>query len=103
MGDRPDGAAVKERGTRLRQVGAALTRRFLESQAGTIHTGLTLEDGSLAMTGNYLKVRIPPGLSRNQWVQLRVTTVAPEVRGELLQEFTAVSADRASADSPPWP
>jgi len=69
---------------RLRQIGATLTRRFLESQAGTVHRGLTLEDGSLAVTGNYLKVRIPPGLARNEWVQLRVAAIDPDLRGELL-------------------
>ena len=84
LGDRPDGAAVKARGMRLRQIGATLTRRFLESQAGTVHRGLTLEDGSLAVTGNYLKVRIPPGLARNEWVQLRVAAIDPDLRGELL-------------------
>jgi threonylcarbamoyladenosine tRNA methylthiotransferase MtaB len=84
LGDRADGLAVKARGARVRQIGAMLTRRFVESQAGTVHRGLTLEDGSLVVTGNYLKVRIPPGLTRNQWVKVRVTTIAPELRGALL-------------------
>ena len=83
LGDRADGAAVKARGARLRQTGTMLVRRFLESQAGTVHRGLTLEDGSLVVTGNYLKVRIPPGLTRNQWVKVRVTTIAPDLRGVL--------------------
>ncbi len=101
MGDRADGAAVKARGARLRQTGAMLARRFLESQAGTVHRGLTLEDGSLVVTGNYLKVRIPPGLTRNQWVNVRVTSIAPELRGVLLQSITEVSAVRDSTGSPP--
>ena len=49
--------------------------RFRESQRGTIHRALTLEDGSLAVTGNYLKVRIPPGQVRNEWVRVRITSV----------------------------
>ena len=36
---------------------------------------LTLEDGSLAVTGNYLKVSIPPGRMRNEWVRVRITSV----------------------------
>ena len=32
--------------------------------------GLTIEDGSLVVTDNYLKVRIPPGLPRNEWVNV---------------------------------
>jgi len=39
-------------------------------QRGTIRRGLTIEDGSLAVTDNYLKVRIPPGHARNEWVQV---------------------------------
>jgi len=37
----------------------------------------------MAVTGNYQKVRIPPGLSRNQWVQVLV--LSPDV-GELVSE-----------------
>ena len=40
-----------------------------------------LEDGSLVVTGNYLKVRIPPGRVRNEWVSVRLTS---EHDGELL-------------------
>ena len=43
-------------------------RRFRESQAGTVRPGLTLEDGTLVVTDNYLKVRIPAGLQRNRRV-----------------------------------
>ena len=43
--------------------------------------GLTLEDGSLVVTGNYLKLRIPPGRTRNEWVSVRLTS---EHDGELL-------------------
>jgi hypothetical protein len=56
----------------MREIGAALARRFRQSQVGTIRPGLTLEDGTLVVTDNYLKVRIPPGLPRNQRVRVRV-------------------------------
>lgn len=84
MGDRPSGVAVKERGARVRRIGAALSRRFVERQLGTTHRALTLEDGTLAVTGNYLKVRIPPGRSRNSWVTLRVTQTDPILLGDVL-------------------
>lgn len=84
MGHRPAGVVVKARGARLRAIGAGLTRRFLESQRGTRHRALTLDDGTLAVTGNYLKVHIPPGRGRNQWVQVRLAETAPVVRGEVL-------------------
>ena len=68
------GLVVRERGRRIREIGQRLRERFRESQVGTTHRALTLEDGSLAVTGNYLKVRIPPGRTRNEWVRLRVTS-----------------------------
>ena len=40
-----------------------------------MHRGLTLEDGSAVVTPNYLKVRIPPGHRRNEWVDVRITAV----------------------------
>ena len=84
MADRPAGIVVKERGRQLREIGARLTRRFLESQRGTVHRALTLEDGTLAVTGNYLKVRIPPGRHRNEWVRVQLTETSPTVCGSFI-------------------
>jgi hypothetical protein len=50
---------------------------------GNVHRALTLEDGTLAVTGNYLKIRIPPGQPRNVWLDVRVTGWEP-VLGEVL-------------------
>jgi len=72
MGGKVDGVAIRERGMQLRAIGGELTRRFQASQRGTIRPGLTLEDGTLVVTDNYLKVRIPPGLGRNQRVSVRI-------------------------------
>lgn len=82
--DRVPGAAVRERAERVRAVGSALSTRFKRSQVGTVHRGLTIEDGSLAVTGNYLKVRIPPGMKRNEWVNVRVTGAGETMTGELV-------------------
>lgn len=76
------GTAIRERGRRVRDVGHRLTTRFRDSQVGTTHRALTLEDGSLVVTGNYQKLRIPPGLPRNEWVVVRVTS---HDDGELLR------------------
>jgi threonylcarbamoyladenosine tRNA methylthiotransferase MtaB len=75
------GAVVRDRGRRLREIGARLTQRFHDLEVGTIHSALTLEDGSLVVTGNYLKLRVPPGRARNEWVQVRMTS---HQHGELL-------------------
>lgn len=72
MRGKVDGMTIRERGTRLRHIGAELTRRFHAAQAGTTRPGLTLEDGTLVVTDNYLKVRIPAGLARNQRVRVQI-------------------------------
>jgi threonylcarbamoyladenosine tRNA methylthiotransferase MtaB len=82
MAGKVPGAVIRERGRRVRDVGARLTQGFRDSQIGTTHRALTLEDGTLAVTGNYLKLRIPGGASRNEWVRVRVTS---HVDGELLR------------------
>jgi threonylcarbamoyladenosine tRNA methylthiotransferase MtaB len=74
MTGKVNGVVVRERGQRIRDIGRALTARFRDSQVGTTHRALTLEDGTLVVTGNYLKVRIPAGRSRNEWVQVTLTS-----------------------------
>jgi threonylcarbamoyladenosine tRNA methylthiotransferase MtaB len=66
------GATIRERAAAVRAVGDSLQSRFRASQAGTVHRALTIEDGSVAVTGNGIKVRISPGCSRNQWVSVGV-------------------------------
>lgn len=72
MRGKVDGAVIRARGLQLRQLGSQLARRFRASQAGTIRPGLTLEDGTLVVTDNYMKVRVPPGMTRNERVMVRV-------------------------------
>ena len=81
MRDKVHGLTIRERGTRLRHIGADLTRRFHAAQAGTTRPGLTLEDGTLVVTDNYLKVRIPAGLARNQRVAVRISEDGGTLRG----------------------
>jgi threonylcarbamoyladenosine tRNA methylthiotransferase MtaB len=83
--DKVPGAAIRERGRRVREIGHRLAERFRDLQVGTTHRALTLEDGSLAVTGNYLKVRIPSGRARNEWVRVRLTSRhQSHLDGELL-------------------
>ena len=85
------GAVIRARALQLRDIGVGLSRRFRESQAGTIRPGLTLDDGTLVVTDNYLKVRIPPGRERNERVFLRISPDPHEMRGEVISavELTA--------------
>ena len=73
MSGKVPGPVVRARGSRMREIGAALTERFQVSQLDTVRPGLTLEDGTLVVTDNYLKVRIPAGLKRNERVRVRLT------------------------------
>jgi tRNA A37 methylthiotransferase MiaB len=81
MAGKVNGVVVRERGRIARDIGHRLSRRFHGSQVGTTHRALTLEDGTLVVTGNYQKVRIPPGRTRNEWVRVRLTS---QDYGELL-------------------
>jgi threonylcarbamoyladenosine tRNA methylthiotransferase MtaB len=77
MGGKVPGTAIRERARRVREIGRRLTGRFHDSQIGTAHRGLTLEDGTLVVTGNYLKVRIARGRPRNQWVHVTISSGNP--------------------------
>jgi threonylcarbamoyladenosine tRNA methylthiotransferase MtaB len=83
------GAVIRDRGTRLREIGAGLSRRFRASQAGAVRPGLTLEDGTLVVTDNYLKVRIARGHARNERVRVRLVLDDSELRGEVLEPASA--------------
>ena len=80
--DKVHGSIVRERASRVREKGRELTRRFHQSQDGAVRPGLTIEDGSLVVTDNYLKLRIEPGRSRNEWLQVRVQLVGDQLVGE---------------------
>jgi threonylcarbamoyladenosine tRNA methylthiotransferase MtaB len=69
------GPIVRARGERVRGIASDLASRFRASQAGSVRRGLTLEDGTLVVTDNYLKIRVPPGLPRNTWTRVVVTGV----------------------------
>jgi threonylcarbamoyladenosine tRNA methylthiotransferase MtaB len=79
--DKVHGSVVRERANRLRAISQRLSSRFRVAQIGTVHRALTLDDGTLAVTGNYLKVKIPAGHTRNEWIDVRVVS---EQHGELL-------------------
>jgi threonylcarbamoyladenosine tRNA methylthiotransferase MtaB len=43
------------------EIAQGLSQKFRESQTGTVRPALTIDDGTVAVTDNYLRVRIPPG------------------------------------------
>lgn len=90
MGNRVPGLVVRERASRLREIGAKLARRFKERQLGTIRPALTLEDGTLAVTDNYLKVRIGPGMPRNERVVIKLDSVQDAMCGVVVGDKTSL-------------
>jgi threonylcarbamoyladenosine tRNA methylthiotransferase MtaB len=101
MADQVSGSVIRDRGLRLREIGSALTRRFRAAQAGTVRPGLTLEDGTLVVTDNYLKVRIDPGTARNSRVLVRIGPVAAGVSSGVLERAISrfdVRPNRSRAD-----
>jgi threonylcarbamoyladenosine tRNA methylthiotransferase MtaB len=67
-----EGVVIRDRARMLRELGAAASRRFQERQIGSVRRALTVEDGSRAVTDNYLKLRIAPGHERNEWVEVEI-------------------------------
>jgi threonylcarbamoyladenosine tRNA methylthiotransferase MtaB len=64
------GPTIRQRGAEIRGIGSELAGRFRAAQLGTVRPGLTLQDGTLVVTDNYLKVRIPAGHPRNARVRV---------------------------------
>jgi len=76
-----DGRMIRERAGQVRAIGAAMAERFRRAQTGRVMRALTVDDGTSVVTSNYLKLRIPPGRARNEWVVVRVLE---QLRGELV-------------------
>jgi threonylcarbamoyladenosine tRNA methylthiotransferase MtaB len=60
------GAVIRERGRIVRELGDGLRQRFRQSQIGGRRPALTIEDGTVAVTDNGLRLRIGPGHARNE-------------------------------------
>jgi threonylcarbamoyladenosine tRNA methylthiotransferase MtaB len=86
--DKIHGSIVRERASLIRGLSHEAVGRFYASQHGRVRPGLTIDDGSVVVTDNYLKVRIPPGRQRNEWLSVRVAVVGEALTG------TVVPAER---------
>jgi threonylcarbamoyladenosine tRNA methylthiotransferase MtaB len=72
LSGRVEGAVVRDRARRIREIGHELASRFRDSQRGQIRRALTVDDGWSAVTDNYLKVKLDRRHSRNEWVQATI-------------------------------
>ncbi len=74
MAGKVAGDVVRARGARVRAIGEVLSQRFRRGQIGAVLRGLSIDDGRTVVTDNYLKLRIPQGHARNEWVPVRVSS-----------------------------
>jgi threonylcarbamoyladenosine tRNA methylthiotransferase MtaB len=68
--DKVHGGVVRVRGERVRLISRQLQERFRASLRGVSRPALTIEDGSVAITDNYIRVAVAPGHARNEWVNV---------------------------------
>ena len=96
MPNKVPGPVIRERGRAVRAAGAELASAFRASQLGKVRSGLTTEGGSVVVTDNYLKVRVPEGLPDNRRVRVRITGADESVTGVVVPSGLAVN-HRASS------
>ena len=65
---RVHGSVIKGRAERIRRISRDLQARFRASQRGTSRPALTIENGAVAMTDNYIRVEVGSGFARNEFV-----------------------------------
>ena len=79
-----NGKTVRERARAIRAAGSELAARFRKSQLGAVRPALTIDGGRVAVTDNYLKVRIRASQPENQRVHVRITSASEPPAGELV-------------------
>ena len=72
MAGKIDGPTIRARAARLRAIGDRLSTRFRASQMGKVRRALVVDDGSWAVTDNYLKLELDHPCQRNSWVEVLV-------------------------------
>jgi hypothetical protein len=72
MDGKIDGVTIRERSRRVRAIGHDMSTRFRLAQTGTVRRALSVDDGLSAVTDNFLKVRLPEHVARNQWIDARI-------------------------------
>jgi threonylcarbamoyladenosine tRNA methylthiotransferase MtaB len=84
MAGKVDPRDAQRRAERLRAAGGRAAAAFARAHVGRTRPGLTLEDGTLVLTDNFLKVRVPPGLPRNTRVRVRIDSADPALTGRVV-------------------
>ncbi len=84
--DKVFGSEIRRRGKAVRDIGVTLAARFRTSQVGSVRPALTLKDagGTLAVTDNYLKVRLTSVRPDNERVRVRIAMASERLSGEVV-------------------
>ena len=85
MPNKVPGPVIRERGRAVRAAGAELASAFRSSQLDKVRSGPTTEGGSVVVTDNYLKVRVPEGLPDNRRVRVQITGAGESVTGVVVE------------------
>ncbi len=80
------GRRIRERARAVRAAGGALAARFRAAQVGSVRPGLTLAQGggTVVLTDNYLRVRVPVERPENERVRVRITAAGETMAGEIV-------------------
>jgi len=78
------GATIRDRGRAIRAIGTQLAARFCKAQIGTVRQALTIDGGNVAVTDNYLKVRIVSSLKENERVNVKILASKETLIGEVI-------------------
>ena len=102
MSGKVDGRRVRERARAVREAGAVLASRFRAAQVGSVRPGLTLAQGggTVVLTDNYLRVRVPVDCPENERVRVRVTAAGETLAGELVAARPEVALRVCRRESP---
>jgi threonylcarbamoyladenosine tRNA methylthiotransferase MtaB len=92
FGGVPPSDVVRARGAAVRAVGERLSRAFRAAQVGSIRRALVVDDGTAAVTDNYLKLRLDRPQVRNEWLEVVVTS----------ETSARAVAAHATAPAPGW-
>ena len=81
-----DGRRIRARARAVHEAGAVLAERFRGVQVGSVRPGLTLAQGggTVVLTDNYLRVRVPEDGPENERVRVRITAASETLAGELV-------------------
>ena len=69
----PPSAVVRARGAAVRAISERLSRTFRASQAGKVRRALVVDDGTAAVTDNYLRVSLDVPRRRNEWIEVAIS------------------------------